>query len=520
MNSKNYDEIRNMTILFFLDRLVDKGQSRTLHDLSCQFGTKGFTKEMRQIAGGSQAGLKKFLSQYPSLFTIDGEYVSITCYNNNNNNGNGSMSEGSPSGGRGSGNSGLGGARDYAQEAVDYFKDKLEQYGAAEVPIKSLLGHRSQATPEVRHISGQHIREFKDFLLKYPDVFVVREEYVVLKKHWDTVSEGGINAGGVLERREMSPTISEPPPVDPRLTAQILDVCRTFVDNQGPTSVEHLFEHLAVRLAKETYSRLVKNAQDLNVLLKMHSDSFLVQGGVVSLVPPKPNSSSTSSTAVVASRANSTLIGNPGQLANGFDGSGTRPLDTLNSATVSPISAPLSPSSKINSALPPALQTFKQRLMTHVIKAVADNNAMEQRIYQSQHAPAAGNPVYSNTVQGFDVAQTNARLLKATKVITKTKDCQTIVARLKTMQDAVVSLDAEGVNLGPAGPMTLLQIGTPDGQVFIFDLVTCKDLLVEGGLKEILESPNIIKVRQHLMFLKVILCFTNSKDQCCLLGRS
>ena len=41
------------------------------------------------------------------------------------------------------------------------------QYGAGtEVPIKSLLGHRSQAPPEVRHISGQHVKEFKDFLAR------------------------------------------------------------------------------------------------------------------------------------------------------------------------------------------------------------------------------------------------------------------------------------------------------------------------------------------------------------------
>lgn len=47
---------RNMTLLFFLERLLDKGEPRTLHDLSCQFGAKGFTREMRQIAGGSQSG--------------------------------------------------------------------------------------------------------------------------------------------------------------------------------------------------------------------------------------------------------------------------------------------------------------------------------------------------------------------------------------------------------------------------------------------------------------------------------
>lgn len=51
-----YELARNMTLLFFLERILDKGEARTLHDLSCQFGAKGFTKEMRQIAGGSQSG--------------------------------------------------------------------------------------------------------------------------------------------------------------------------------------------------------------------------------------------------------------------------------------------------------------------------------------------------------------------------------------------------------------------------------------------------------------------------------
>jgi exonuclease 3'-5' domain-containing protein 1 len=51
-----YEAARNLTLLFFLERLIDKNEPRTLHDLSCQFGAPGFTKEMRQIAGGSQSG--------------------------------------------------------------------------------------------------------------------------------------------------------------------------------------------------------------------------------------------------------------------------------------------------------------------------------------------------------------------------------------------------------------------------------------------------------------------------------
>ena len=67
--------------------------------------------QMRQIAGGSQSGLRKFFQQYPSLFTIDGEMVTITQTGN---------------GKRGS-EDGDAGGRDYSREAVEYFKKRLEQ---------------------------------------------------------------------------------------------------------------------------------------------------------------------------------------------------------------------------------------------------------------------------------------------------------------------------------------------------------------------------------------------------------
>lgn len=88
-------------------------------------------------------GLKKFLGQYPSIFMVNGDYVRLNTYQNANPNEGGS-----------------GGQRDYQQEARDYFKNKLLQYGVGvEVPVRSLLGHRSQASPQVRHISGTHISD-------------------------------------------------------------------------------------------------------------------------------------------------------------------------------------------------------------------------------------------------------------------------------------------------------------------------------------------------------------------------
>ena len=78
MESEDYETHRNLTLMFFLEKLLEKGGSqRSFHDLSCQFGTKGFSREMRQIAGGSQAGLGQFFKQYPSLFMVEGDIVSL-----------------------------------------------------------------------------------------------------------------------------------------------------------------------------------------------------------------------------------------------------------------------------------------------------------------------------------------------------------------------------------------------------------------------------------------------------------
>lgn len=68
METMEYEAARNLTLLFFLERLMERGEPRTLHDLSCQFGSKGFTKEMRQIAGGSQSG--EYKQQQQNTFCI------------------------------------------------------------------------------------------------------------------------------------------------------------------------------------------------------------------------------------------------------------------------------------------------------------------------------------------------------------------------------------------------------------------------------------------------------------------
>ena len=78
------------------------------------------------------------------------------------------------------------------------------------------------------------------------------------------------------------------------------------------------------------------------------------------------------------------------------------------------------------------------------------------------------------------------------EVVTDTNRCKSIVKLLTDCQ--VIALDAEGVNLGKDGPLTLLQIGTMDGDVYLFDIWSNKELFCEGRLKDIMESTRIVKV--------------------------
>lgn len=528
MENQDYDHVRNMTLMFFLDRLMDK--PRTLHDLSCQFGTKGFTKEMRQIAGGSQSGLRKFLCQYPALFTVDGDQVTVTCYSNDGTDPFGNKVK-----------------RDYVLEACSYFKMKLEQYGVAEVPIKSLLGHRSQAPPEIRHISGQHIKEFRDFLLKFPDTFVVNDDHVILKSVLEN-NNGEIN--------QNITKILEEEPLDSQLTHMLICCFQGSIKMKGPQTVNQLFHHLTACYPPEMWSKMLNNVQDLATFLKMNSQVFHLQANLVSLVPERLKTpSSTPSSSFPATPVTPTPVTPTNNLVQNLnvenDNMKTNAIklnvESLRLKSPSPLinSGPSIPALNLNpksrsdiiKALPenqllstpnpqsPAKQpsvpscvespvvgptcrsttsstqsspssgsgrysqdrpaSFQQRLKSQIMKAVADNSAMD---YRDRPAYAA------NGKEGNSLDNNLSKMMRNVKIITKLKDCVAAVKKISSERDPVVALDVEGVNLGPKGPMTLLQLATQDEQVYIFDVFSNPNLIDEGGLKEILESEHILKV--------------------------
>lgn len=470
MDSSEYETVRNMTLLFFLELLVDKGGPRTLHDLSCQFGAKGFTKEMRQIAGGSQSGLKKFLAQYPMLFLINGDYVSVNTFQQVVEEENGCK---------------LGGKRDYAREAVEYFTNKLMQYGVGtEVPIKSLLGHRSQASPEVRHISGQHYKEFRDFLIKYPDAFVVTEDNVMLKQYEGMKAEPFV---------ELEPDI----PIDPEITAKLLDFLCECIEQKGPILVDQMFNIVNDKFSYENWSSIFKTPQDLCTFVKMFPDAFHVQSNLVTLIG-RPKSSpiegkaktrfpnSTRNQNNTPDKANINQVIQPNNTQASQQTVNSESISTNVTSQINSVQNSHSSSIESNSSSPPVSlqqQTLKQRINMLVMKTLADNTEKDRSLQTMQMGDAW-----------------KLKILQQTKIIVNPRESLQIIEDIINPRKPppngkiVVSFDCEGINLGVKGQLTLVQIGTMSGQAYVFDLFACPNLVQAGGLQKLLEHKDVIKV--------------------------
>lgn len=77
-------------------------------------------------------------------------------------------------------------------------------------------------------------------------------------------------------------------------------------------------------------------------------------------------------------------------------------------------------------------------------------------------------------------------------MVTSVRKCEKIVSLL--YEETVLAVDCQGVYRGPHLRLTLLQIGTSKGDVYLFDIHENKDLLLKGSLRALLESEKIEKV--------------------------
>lgn len=160
-------------VLTFVEILMNSSSSLTISQLAGHINGRSFNSEMRTAAGGNEEGLKKLLLKYPSLFTVNGNLVSLYEHEEDDRVRSRSpfFDDAEPS------------LPDVSVEleAVRYFQSKFAKKGDRWMPIASLAGHLSQASREIRHVVGPQVM-FQSWLLKHPHIFEISESSVGLQE--------------------------------------------------------------------------------------------------------------------------------------------------------------------------------------------------------------------------------------------------------------------------------------------------------------------------------------------------
>ncbi|KAE9556118.1 hypothetical protein FO519_000606 [Halicephalobus sp. NKZ332] len=381
------DDAKNMALLFFMDHLMQKNGRRTIHDLSCQFGARGFSTEMREAVGTTQEGLTDFLQSHPALFTVEGDQVILKGYGEMD--GKNHLMK-MPATGRN---------RDYEREAVEFFEQKLQKFGP-ELLIKSLLGHRSQAAPEVRVISGRHLKEFTEFLQSQVEHFVVEGDRVRLKNMPEPSEEAvelddeGQPLTGVKAKQ-----------------AAVEYLKSVLEQNEDcPVPLETFYKKFCDRFPHSVRQEVATNPKELLAFLKLNRNIFFIRSNRVSLVKIRPEDGSESG----------------------------RSTDSADSVTNS-----------------------------------IDNN----------------NILFSLNIQNIHRIHFVKALKQAQEVV------EMIVADLNNQTEKFVGMDFKMVTLGAQTDEYLsLVVIASNTRIAVFDLMHSASILLESGLKDLLESDSVIKV--------------------------
>ncbi|VDL79415.1 unnamed protein product [Nippostrongylus brasiliensis] len=259
------EEAKNMALLFFMDHLMQKNGRRTIHDLSCQFGARGFSEEMRNAVGTTQEGLTEFLQQHPSLFTLEGDQVILNGFGDITAKNNPLLQSASRN-------------RDYEKEAVEFFVMKLTKFGP-ELQIKSLLGHRSQAAPEVRLVSGRHLKEFCEFLQSQTEHFVVEGDRVRLKN----MPEPDDNAIELDDEGK--------PLAGVKAKQAAVEYLKSVLEQNEdqPIPLDVFYQRFCQRFSHSIRQDVATNPKELLQFLKLNRGLFFIRSNKVTLVKNRPS---------------------------------------------------------------------------------------------------------------------------------------------------------------------------------------------------------------------------------------
>ncbi|XGW28020.1 hypothetical protein V3C99_008097 [Haemonchus contortus] len=375
------EEAKNMALLFFMDHLMQKNGRRTIHDLSCQFGARGFSEEMRNAVGTTQEGLTEFLQQHPSLFTLEGDQVILNGFGDITAKNNPLLQSASRN-------------RDYEKEAVEFFVMKLTKFGP-ELQIKSLLGHRSQAAPEVRLVSGRHLKEFCEFLQSQTEYFVVEGDRVRLKN----MPEPDDNAIELDDEGK--------PLAGVKAKQAAVEYLKSVLEQNEdqPIPLDVFYQRFCQRFSHSIRQDVATNPKELLQFLKLNRGLFFIRSNKVTLVKNRPSEDGSE------------------------NGSDEGDLESNNNSVF------------------PLDQNALARI--HFVKALKPAQELVERLLQDIH----------------------------------------------NQERKVVGLDFKTVTVGIDGELFLsLCVVATQSQIGVFDLASSDVIIMESGLRDILESDKITKV--------------------------
>ncbi|KAK6032315.1 3'-5' exonuclease [Ostertagia ostertagi] len=376
------EEAKNMALLFFMDHLMQKNGRRTIHDLSCQFGARGFSEEMRNAVGTTQEGLTEFLQQHPSLFTLEGDQVILNGFGDITAKNNPLLQSASRN-------------RDYEKEAVEFFVMKLTKFGP-ELQIKSLLGHRSQAAPEVRLVSGRHLKEFCEFLQSQTEHFVVEGDRVRLKVNMPEPDDNAIELDD--EGKPLAGVKAKQAAVE--YLKSVLEQ-----NEDQPIPLDMFYQRFCQRFSHSIRQDVATNPKELLQFLKLNRGLFFIRSNKVTLVKNRPSEDGSE------------------------NGSDEGDLESNNNSVF------------------PLDQNALARI--HFVKALKPAQELVERLLQDIH----------------------------------------------NQERKVVGLDFKTVTVGIDGELFLsLCVVATQSQIGVFDLASSDVIIMESGLRDILESDKITKV--------------------------
>ncbi|XP_030749258.1 uncharacterized protein LOC115877248 [Sitophilus oryzae] len=372
--------------------------------------------------------------------------------------------------------------------------------------------------------------EFRDFLFKYPETFTI----------------DGLGSHCPNMELHFQPDVK----IDPQDTQTLLDFLAQCIEVKGPILVEQLFQIVSCNLPESIWSNLFNTPIQLSSFLRLFSDSFHIQSNLVTLLQT-PKISQKHITAqmdlikehsVKEQQVNNEEVKNARNIIK-VEPQEKNSIEKITSQNcqenISPTSpipppqnAPSSPRSISDRLRQPKLQqkqmeAKQQKSLSPEPAIVPDKNGVDFRLGKtskpvdpqiqdlpvSQETESTKLPPTKPTNNNQTLKQRINSLVLKTLQENTGRDRQTMLNQQQPYSDdqknssannedkswpfrenkVVVGFDCEGINLGVKGQLTLAQIATMTGFAYVFDLISCPEM-IQAGLKRILESTDVIKV--------------------------